>query len=399
MENCDSSNFLNAYNKLQKGFELPINLPLIAEALAFFYTIKDNELSEPVQKIMNVAPSPLLYAIKAMDTDSVLLAGDKAQEFQLFKMFCGSVPFFFSNKWSSEWVTPLLYACSCKNELIDVVNLLLMSDKGLNMDSLLQEKKNAGYQAALRSATAFKHQSIVNLLKNFDQDNDSSDDVVIRGSFFSTPSKKKCEKERKNFMDTIKFSNYLQFKKILQKKWITVNDECYFQEALNQYFFQRELFKNILAQNEHASQALKDRGFLESEEAKNILFDIIEQQTNLDIAYVHPTTHELLREETIVSTPLKEAIRRNDRSLILQLAKYRADLKFVGFGENAVLPLELAKRSSQQDLYDFIVTLYTSNNDSITASDESLISLDPQNETLTIFFDNQYDNQEKEDSE
>jgi hypothetical protein len=44
----------------------------------------------------------------------------------------------------------------------------------------------------------------------------------------------------------------------------------------------------------------------------------------------HPTTHELLREETIVSTPLKEAIRRNDRSLILQLAKYRADLKFVG---------------------------------------------------------------------
>jgi hypothetical protein len=56
--------FLNAYNKLQKGFELPINLPLIAEALAFFYTIKDNELSEPVQKIMNVAPSPLFMQLK-----------------------------------------------------------------------------------------------------------------------------------------------------------------------------------------------------------------------------------------------------------------------------------------------------------------------------------------------
>jgi ankyrin repeat protein len=264
-----------------------------------------------------------------------------------------------------QGMTPLIYACSCEANMEDEVRLLLAH----NADPQhVLHADNVPYKTALEAAAALKHESIVAILANAETENNQhSDEPVTRGSFFTTLlTKKQLEQDRQKVVHAIELSDILQFKKMIKNENINV-DDLYHNEkygsisflaiALNQYFLQKELFHNIVPQNENTSQTLKNWVFVGYEAAKTILFDLVEKKPNLNIGYTHPVTNELVRGEKVLSTPLKEAIKRNDLSLMLHLVANGADLNYKGESDEAITPIELAQQSSHPDLLNVILKI------------------------------------------
>ena len=434
MENCDLKVFQDAYSQIKNALETN-DVSLLGQPLEFFGHFDDKKIDQSVQDLMNTIPSPLLYCIEAIDRFNVeihqffgpevdltsLSANEskqyqdvlkkKYQQFQILKLLC-SFRLFSSDKWSLQQTTPLISACSSVVEMKNEVELLLAH----NADP--SQKLNSDvtpYKTALEAASNLNHSFIIELLQaNENKDKQPSqsctNDATTRNFFSTGLTKQKLKKEHEKLVRTIELGDLKTFKEIMTHNWVDVNylhnDEkngpmLLVAFALNQYFLQRELCSNIVPNNVNTSQTLKMLVFTGYETAKTILFDILEKKPNLNIDYTHPVINELIRQEGNFSTPLKEAVRCNDRPVIQMLLDNNADITFVGSADEKETPLALAKASKSKDLYNFITKLYA---DASTIpldneNDQSIIPLDNQKKKSTIYFDRQYDDQEEEDSE
>lgn len=361
-------------------------LSLLKEPIEYFMDLqKKQPFPNDIRDFMAQYPSPLICVVqKIKDHDNaiifyetiskdLMLGSDispiinqyqqlKHRDFELLKLLCSSAPWLVSFAWNNREETPLLCAAFSNVPMCQEIELLLR----YNADPSQDVSRPSKYKNPLEAATAFGHETIVDLLIKYGNKSKEKNvgDSTTRANFSITgPSKKKLKKQHEKLLKTVEFNDSEGFKKIINKDYIDINYVYHNQKdgykyllayLLDNYFVQRQLFFIIMYQPSEELAMPKNIVDTYYGAAQEMLFYLLSKNPDVRIEYTYNPSKENIPNKTY-QTPLKEAIKYNARPLIIKLLEAGADPDYKDSNDD-LTPLEYAYEQNPE-LALFIKTL------------------------------------------